>query len=110
MGLNMPHKNSVILPIHMNSVSHVTSSPHYPQSNGQVERMVQTIKGLLMKSDDPCPALLAYRLTPFPWCELSPAELLMGRRLRSGVPLAKTLLMPEWKTSGVKTNCSKPGL
>jgi transposase InsO family protein len=32
---------------------HVTSTPHYPQSNGQAERMVQTIKNLIIKAKDP---------------------------------------------------------
>lgn len=31
-------------------------------------------------------ALLMYCSTPFQWCNLSPAELLTGRRLRSNVP------------------------
>ena len=53
----------------------------YPQSNGQVERMVQTIKRMLKKSSDPHIAVLSYRATPHPWCGFSPAELCMGRKI-----------------------------
>ena len=45
-------------------VNHITSSPIYPKSNGFIERMVQTVKNLLKKSDaagqDPYLALLSY--------------------------------------------------
>ena len=59
--------------------SHVTSNPRYPQSNGLAERTVKTVKGLLEQPTDLYLALLTSRDTPFPWCGLSPAELLIGR-------------------------------
>ena len=75
---------------------HATSSPLFPQSNGQVERMVQTLKTLLKKSEDIFQGLLNYRSTPFPWCNLSPAELLMGRKLRTLLPVTDKQLIPQW--------------
>ena len=80
----------------MSEFTHITSSPHYPQSNGQAERVVKTAKHLLLHSPDLYMALLSYRATPLAWYGLSPAELLMGRRLRTNVPQLKAMLVPNW--------------
>ena len=75
---------------------HVTSSPRYPQGNGLAERAVQTMKNMLTTKDDVNLCLLSYRTTPMPWCGHSPAELLMGRQLRTQVPRVQEQFIPEW--------------
>ena len=57
--------------------------------------MVQTMKRLLSHSDDPYLSMLIYRTTPLPWCGYSPAELLMGRKMRTNVTMLKEKLFPE---------------
>ena len=73
----------------------VTSSPYYPQGNGLAERTVKTVKGLLSRSDDPYLSMLVYRTTLLPWCGYSPAELLMGRKMRTNIPILNEKLFPE---------------
>ena len=39
---------------------------------------------------------MSYRATPLPWCSISPAELLMGRKIRTTIPLTAKQLTPQW--------------
>ena len=73
---------------------HVTSSPYHPQGNGEAERAVGTVKGLLKKEGDPYIAILAYRSTPLQ-NGFSPAELLMSRKLRTVVPITREQRTPK---------------
>ena len=41
-------------------------------------------------------AALIYRTTPSPWCNLSLAELPMGKRLRAQLPQIDTVLQHQW--------------
>ena len=71
-----------------------TSSPRYPQANGEVERAAKTVKNILKKERDPTKALLAYRSTPMASGH-SLAELLTGRNLKSTIPIMLTHLTPQ---------------
>ena len=71
------------------------SSAYYPQSNGRAEAAVKSAKRLLrgnvgangsLNSDTVSLALLQYLNTPLRGIEKSPAQLVLGRQLRDGVP------------------------
>ena len=78
------------------NINHITSSPRFAQSNGEVERSFQTVKNLLKKSGDPYLALLAYQTTPLVNGE-APCQLLMGRMLRTTIPVHPSCLIPKYK-------------
>nr|VZI51040.1 unnamed protein product [Spirometra erinaceieuropaei] len=74
------------------NIQHLRSPPYHPQSNGQTERFVDTFKRALLKArgegttDEIVQAFLfSYRTTPNPASPggVSPAEALMGRKLRT---------------------------
>ena len=73
------------------------SSPHYPQSNGMAENAVNVVKTLFRKceisGDDAYLTLMNYRSSPIR-NGFSPAELIMGRKIRTRVPTLPTNLAP----------------
>lgn len=72
----------------------VSSSPKYPQSNGQAESAVKLLKKIMKKNEDPFKGLLAYRNTKLA-CGASPAQLMMGRMLRENLPIKEDKLKPK---------------
>ena len=69
---------------------HNPSRPRYPQSNGLIERTIQTVKKTLRKAfqsgDDMYLSILALRTTPSKGNNESPAYMLMKRNQRTLLP------------------------
>ena len=86
--------------LQQNGISHSKSPPFHPASNGLAERAVQTFKNALkrMKSGSIYTKLsrflLTYRTTPHTTTGVSPAEMLMGRKLR----VKFDLLRPDFRS------------
>lgn len=70
--------------------THMTSSPRYPQANGEAERAVKTVKLLWKKTRDPHMSLLIYRATPLA-NGYTPSELLMGRQIKTLLPVIQEM-------------------
>ena len=79
---------------------HQTSSPGFPQANGVTESAVKVAKKLLQQAD-PDLALLNYRATPHSSTGVSPAAALMGRQLRTKLPILPNNLQPSHPGDGV---------
>ena len=86
-------------------VQHVTSSPHYPQSNGLAEEAVKNAKKMITATFDwntkRCrPAeiaagLLLFRNTPRSPTNLSPNEIVFGRTVRDNLPISRAHFRPQ---------------
>ena len=81
------------------NIRSVTSSPTYAQSNGLVERHIQTVKQTLLKmfrdGRSLWESLAAIRSTPVSADLPSPAVLLQGRHLRGSLPFLPKSLTPQ---------------
>ena len=84
------------------------SSAYYPKSNGRAEAAVKKMKRVIegnigpqgsINNDNIMRALLQYRNTPLKTVNKSPAQLLLGRELRDGIPqpTEKYCINPQWE-------------
>ena len=102
-----------------NGVRHIRTAPWHPSSNGAAERAVQTVKNALKAamSDGGTLSqrlqrfLLAYRAAPHAVTGRSPAEMLLGRNVRTNLDLLKPDVsvkqreekLRQWQTAGGRT-------
>jgi hypothetical protein len=84
-------------------IKHTTSSPHFPQSNGFIERQIKYIKPLMKKclksGGDLHTAMLHIRATPLGTNLPSPAELLFDRPIATDLP-SVTSMKQSWEEYG----------
>ena len=74
-------------------VNHITSSPHYPQSNGLAEKFVQTVKSLFYKAReglDLYKALMIYWNTPLTSNMQSLMHILQNTTARLQLPMSNS--------------------
>ena len=87
--------------------SHITSSPHYPQSNGQAEAAVKSMKKLMSAAwqgksvnwGKLSRSLLQYGNTPCRKDGLSPAQKLFGHPVQDSLPAHHRSFALEWQKS-----------
>ena len=89
-------------------IVNLRGAPYHPATNGAAERLVQTFKQALRKSEHPPKKALQeflqqYRRTPLP-AGYSPSELLNGRQIRTRIDL----LLPSPALELQQRQCRKP--
>ena len=78
-----------------NGIKHKTTDPYHPASNGLAERAVQIFKKGIRKMQTGtlqvkiAQFLFSYQNTPQSTTDIAPAQLFMGRKLRSPLDLLK---------------------
>ena len=81
--------------VQRNGIRHIKSPPYHPASNGLAERAVQTFKEGVKKSSKGdlethlTRFLFQHRITPYFTTEITPAELLVGRKPKARLNLLK---------------------
>ena len=69
-------------------INHITGASYNHRANFIAERMIQTIKQLMVKTQgDTWLALLILKSTPMTGIDKSPTELLCNRRFRTNIPM-----------------------
>lgn len=98
----------------LNGILHTKSAPYHPSSNGLAERFVQTLKRAL-KSEKKfnlqrrlARFLFDYRNAPSASTGMAPAELMLGRTLKSRLHLLKPQLMATQQKQHVKYESDEP--
>ena len=90
----------------LNGIVHTKVAPYHPSSNGLAERAVRVFKQGLRKqtggsiSDQLSRMLLQCRITAHSTMGLSPAELLMGKKLHSRLDLLKSRIDKKYGEAG----------
>lgn len=101
-----------------NGIKHITTAPHYPATNGQAERFVQTFKKGLRSmreekgsiSEKLSKFLLQYRNTPHALTNECPAVLFVNRQLRMRLDLVRPNIRENVEKKLAKQSASHGGL
>ena len=80
-----------------NGIQHTLSAPYHPATNGEAERFVRTFKRNMKcrsKTSEDVETwvsrfLITYRTTPHSLTEMTPSQMLMGRRIRTRMDLVR---------------------